>query len=199
MQIIFDTIKHTFQASTDGDILGFGFIQDGALPVNLRPVSRFGFSIGGLSVTLPKMGQLCSSAQSIVHFQNLNLIPDTDYTLDYWVEMPADGTFTGQSTFKTAKPASPFASWIWNGTTKQWESPVPRPGTDYVWDEALLNWKPDPDIALRELTRTDAVTGARVAEDILDALITKGLIATTDLPQATIDRINERKTHRSHL
>jgi hypothetical protein len=36
----------------------------------------------------------------------------------------------------------PFASWVLNEQSCQWESPVPMPtdGKMYSWDEATLNW-----------------------------------------------------------
>ena len=36
----------------------------------------------------------------------------------------------------------PFASWVLNEQTCQWESPTPMPtdGKRYAWDEATLNW-----------------------------------------------------------
>jgi hypothetical protein len=39
-------------------------------------------------------------------------------------------------------PPKPFASWVLNETTCQWESPVPYPddGKMYVWDETTISW-----------------------------------------------------------
>jgi hypothetical protein len=39
-------------------------------------------------------------------------------------------------------PLQPFASWILNNDTAQWEPPTPMPtdGKMYSWDEATLNW-----------------------------------------------------------
>jgi hypothetical protein len=39
-------------------------------------------------------------------------------------------------------PPQPFASWVINEDTWQWEPPVPYPTDDknYYWDEATLNW-----------------------------------------------------------
>ena len=50
-------------------------------------------------------------------------------------------------TFDAARDAfiapQPFASWLLNETTCQWEPPVARPadGKFYVWDEETVNWK----------------------------------------------------------
>ncbi len=41
-------------------------------------------------------------------------------------------------------PPQPFASWVLNETTCQWEPPVAYPDDDtksYVWDEDTVNWK----------------------------------------------------------
>ena len=36
----------------------------------------------------------------------------------------------------------PYASWVLNNDTAQWEAPVPYPddGKTYVWDETTLSW-----------------------------------------------------------
>lgn len=39
-------------------------------------------------------------------------------------------------------PPQPFASWVLNESTAQWDAPVPMPtdGSMYSWDEATTNW-----------------------------------------------------------
>ena len=39
-------------------------------------------------------------------------------------------------------PPQPFASWLLNENTAQWEAPTPMPtdGKMYSWDEATTNW-----------------------------------------------------------
>jgi hypothetical protein len=39
-------------------------------------------------------------------------------------------------------PPKPYASWILNNDTAQWEPPVPMPddGEKYSWDEATTSW-----------------------------------------------------------
>ena len=39
-------------------------------------------------------------------------------------------------------PPKPFASWLLNENTAQWEAPTPMPtdGKMYSWDEATTNW-----------------------------------------------------------
>jgi hypothetical protein len=39
-------------------------------------------------------------------------------------------------------PPKPFASWVLNEETCQWDAPVPRPNDDkpYQWDESITNW-----------------------------------------------------------
>ena len=41
-------------------------------------------------------------------------------------------------------PPKPFASWVLNETTCNWETPVPKPqGGLYNWDEATISWVAD--------------------------------------------------------
>lgn len=39
-------------------------------------------------------------------------------------------------------PPKPFASWVLNESTAQWDAPVPMPtdGKMYSWDEVTTNW-----------------------------------------------------------
>jgi hypothetical protein len=39
-------------------------------------------------------------------------------------------------------PPQPFASWVLNEQTCQWDSPIPYPSDDnkYVWDESTISW-----------------------------------------------------------
>ena len=42
-------------------------------------------------------------------------------------------------------PPKPFASWVLNESTCDWETPVPKPqGGVYKWDEATISWVADP-------------------------------------------------------
>jgi hypothetical protein len=40
-------------------------------------------------------------------------------------------------------PPQPFASWLLNEATCQWDAPVPQPddGRDYEWNEAQRRWR----------------------------------------------------------
>jgi len=40
-------------------------------------------------------------------------------------------------------PPQPFASWVLNNDTAQWQSPITMPddGKFYVWDEETISWK----------------------------------------------------------
>ena len=40
-------------------------------------------------------------------------------------------------------PPQPFASWVLNESTAQWDAPVPMPtdGNMYSWDEDTVSWK----------------------------------------------------------
>lgn len=37
-------------------------------------------------------------------------------------------------------PPKPYASWLLNEETCQWEAPVARPAGLYYWDESVVNW-----------------------------------------------------------
>jgi hypothetical protein len=46
-------------------------------------------------------------------------------------------------------PPKPYASWVLNNSTAQWEAPTPMPVLEdaskmYVWDEATVAWKLAP-------------------------------------------------------
>ena len=49
------------------------------------------------------------------------------------------------------------------------------------------------------LAETDVITGARGIEDLVDALISKGVITNADLPSSLVTRLSDRKTARSIL
>ena len=44
------------------------------------------------------------------------------------------------------RPPAPLASWVWNGTLRSWEAPVPYPAGDngFVWSEEAQEWVPIP-------------------------------------------------------
>jgi hypothetical protein len=37
-------------------------------------------------------------------------------------------------------PPKPFASWVLDESTAQWQAPIPRPEGQYLWDEDSLSW-----------------------------------------------------------
>lgn len=38
-------------------------------------------------------------------------------------------------------PPSPYPSWIWSDSSRQWQAPVPMPEDDtYIWDEVSKTW-----------------------------------------------------------
>lgn len=43
-------------------------------------------------------------------------------------------------------PPKPYASWVLNSDTAQWDAPVPMPndGQRHVWDEETTSWQPAP-------------------------------------------------------
>lgn len=69
-----------------------------------------------------------------------------------WVQTSYNATFrknyagigyTYDSTRDAFIPPKPFASWLLNEDTCQWQAPIPMPqdGKKYSWDEATLSWK----------------------------------------------------------
>jgi hypothetical protein len=50
-----------------------------------------------------------------------------------------------------------------------------------------------------QLSHSDRDNMPRLAEDVLDVLVAKGVIALTDLPQVSQDKIAERKSLRARL
>ena len=68
-----------------------------------------------------------------------------------WKQTSYNGTFrknyagigyTYREDIDAFVPPQPYASWILNETTAQWEAPIPYPtdGKFYNWDEATTSW-----------------------------------------------------------
>lgn len=77
--------------------------------------------------------------QEYLVIHRINFQPEKNYSLFLWVEnngIRSEYTYN----FVTPRPAQPYPSWIWNGTT--WESPVnyPEDGKIYTWDEDTISW-----------------------------------------------------------
>lgn len=51
--------------------------------------------------------------------------------------------FTYNSDIDAFVPPKPYASWVLNNDTAQWEAPTPMPddGQLYSWDEATTSWE----------------------------------------------------------
>lgn len=51
--------------------------------------------------------------------------------------------FTYDSLLDAFIPPKPFASWLLNTTTCQWEAPIPYPedGKNYYWNEETQSWE----------------------------------------------------------
>ena len=61
-----------------------------------------------------------------------------------WIETTTGNIgYTYDSVRDAFVPPKPYASWILNEGTNQWEAPVTYPADDkyYNWDEATANWK----------------------------------------------------------
>jgi hypothetical protein len=49
-------------------------------------------------------------------------------------------------------PPKPFASWVLNNDTAQWDAPVPRPEVGlWAWDEETQQWVPDAYAGVQEV------------------------------------------------
>lgn len=82
----------------------------------------------------------------------------------------------------------------------------------HIFDEATETWgegktqseldairlEKDKQAALSELQATDKEM-ARVGEDLLDVLIAKGILSSSDLPQNAQDKLSQRKALRAKL
>lgn len=76
-----------------------------------------------------------------------SVIPDGCIEVEYWDDgsqrkntASIGGTYdSGRDAFIAIKP---YASWVLNEETCQWQAPTPKPtdGKDYVWDETALAW-----------------------------------------------------------
>ena len=86
--------------------------------------------------------------------------------------------------------------------------PTPVPG--YIYDKIKAAFSPPPDPTIDEIKAANNAkvlvalaasdTGmVRTIEDILTALVVKGLILKTDIPQAVLDKISAREALRSQL
>jgi hypothetical protein len=54
--------------------------------------------------------------------------------------------FTYNAALDAFVPPKPFASWVLNNTTADWEAPVAMPSDDkiYTWNESTLSWDEIP-------------------------------------------------------
>ena len=63
------------------------------------------------------------------------------------IEKPNDNILIGwnynSELNKFYSPEPPFASWVFNETTSDWEAPTPRPEDEnfYIWSEENLAWE----------------------------------------------------------
>lgn len=48
--------------------------------------------------------------------------------------------FTFDAELDAFIPPKPFASWVLNEETCNWQAPVPMPEGNYRWDEASMSW-----------------------------------------------------------
>lgn len=204
MKAIYDIAAQTFDIEGGfgpfGGVLGMGFRNDGSLPVDLRGVASYGWILGESEAdSYPKSGRLLSSALDVVIQKNLRLTPDATYTITFFVELHEGGRQEFAHEFVTGVPDAPFESWLWDAEGKTWVAPVDRPDDgQWVWDEGTTSWAPCPVEAVRLLESTDAVTGARGVEDLVEVMVDGGMLDPNDPRIAYVmERIAIRKAARA--
>jgi hypothetical protein len=74
----------------------------------------------------------------------------------------------------------------------------PQHALDKFQDGEWIAYTPPEPTAAEELASSDAGM-ARMTEDLIDTLITKGVISSADLPQMAQDKLNNRKVLRAKL
>jgi len=84
----------------------------------------------------------------------------------------------------TSRPPYPFSTW--NQAAEKWDSD-PAQSAEYQRNQKAA-----------QLSATDEYM-PRVTEDLIDALIAKGVITQADLPEAVKTKLTERKTIRTEL
>ena len=63
--------------------------------------------------------------------------------LEYTEENPLGINWYWDATADAYITPAPYASWVYNYTTKNWEAPVEMPveeGQGFTWDEATVSW-----------------------------------------------------------
>tara|TARA_B100000035_G_C21010630_1_gene559450 strand:+ start:1188 stop:1712 length:525 start_codon:yes stop_codon:yes gene_type:complete len=127
--------------------LNIKFVGD-SYPVDITDV-RFGYELTKNSEIIsaqnyPKDQQRYISSDGICPLcsAGIFLIPTTEYTISMWC-LYRGTDYRDSFTFNSSKPSSPYASWTWDDSTKQWNAPVDMPiDTDipYAWDESTQSW-----------------------------------------------------------
>jgi len=81
----------------------------------------------------------------------INFLNNLYHTQDNWKETTSNNTkpsgyagigYNYDSNTNIFFPPTPYASWILNSNTYEWEPPVPYPddGQMYIWDEQSQSW-----------------------------------------------------------
>ena len=83
--------------------------------------------------------------QDILATGRVAWLPDQQIETSAWCRTHAGHEVTAEAQFTAPRPAQPYPSWTWNGST--WEAPVAYPddGGEYVWDEDAGEWVAVPD------------------------------------------------------
>jgi len=103
--------------------------------------------------------------------------------------------------YSDARQARLMTAQIDGASLKEVDGLPVQSGDDYADGEFHRNGVniTGPIKASRELEASDAYTGARGVEDLIEALIMKGTITEADLPSNLVSRLNDRKSTRTRL
>jgi len=149
MDMIFDTatgqlsIDHSAVNSWGADLRAV--LNRHGNTVNLKGVEmRLTITADGLDVfdlSLPPAGvRYKQTDQDVLATGRVRWNPDQSIAVDAWCKTASGQELTATATFTAPRPAQPYPSWTWGGTS--WVAPVPYPndGQEYVWDEGTQDW-----------------------------------------------------------
>jgi hypothetical protein len=127
--------------------LKFCFTQQNEKEVSFNALS-FGASVYGDGKMIDEVSYPVdnlvyeSSNQDILEIKRFyEILPEKEYLIKVWAK--DSGVFFEETFAHIApRPLSPFPSWTWEDSTKEWCAPVPAPSCcdDYNWDESSLSW-----------------------------------------------------------
>jgi hypothetical protein len=149
MDMIFDTATGQLTINTDA-VQPWGADLRAVLDrhgnaVNLRGVEmRLTLTADAAEIfdlQLPPAGvRYTRTDQDIIATGRVVWAPDQQIAVNAWCKTAGGQELTATANFTAPRPAQPYPSWTWDGTS--WVAPAPYPddGQEYVWDEANQEW-----------------------------------------------------------